>query len=740
LGVHLSYPKFKVLDSNGDPVVGGKLYTYIVGTTTNKATYSDYNYVTQNTNPIVLDSAGEATIYLLGATKLVLKDSNDVEIWTMNNVTGIDYLGNVFYPYHGATDQGATGNSDTIKYAVDTAIGSDTGTIKLLHNSGSATTTYTLTNSETIPANITLEIEAGSLLDGAGTLTVYSPANLIVGKRQDWLGSSITLAFTNPAGGPVYPNWWIDNATPGTTDMTTAINAALTACENVFLLNEDYKTTASINMPTGCSLVGTGYHSEIISAYGGSVITTSDKENNTSFLRIENIGITGSDTASSVGIDFKAVTTSLIKNVYITNMETGIYLEGDSNFSTASSYNRIEFARITSGATGIKLLTTGTGERANGNRIVYPLIDTMTGNGIDATQIDSLIVEGGTIENITGNAIDLNDVINSKINSVYFDLLSTFAIHLDSDCEDNSIMNPTIPGGLKRMSDSGTDTVIVDDEYNKLVALSTEIGSNLITNGDFDSVTTGWTTDGTIVGSGQSGNCLSLALGETAVQSVSVITGRFYRWIVWIKDGTQASGTVRIYYGPVTDTAYKSTTTTTSWVMKTILFKAETSNGDFVLKNQAGGGTLLFDTVSLTEVPLANTGEIIKAAGTTGGYYLGVAETTVDITAAASCDILTQIPSGAKLLGAALRVESALAAGETWSAAYNGGATQSIATAGQAVAKDTRIETMFDANAATAITSATTNIRITADAPNFTAQGTIRGIIYYEEFVPMDTT
>ena len=79
-----------------------------------------------------------------------------------------------FYPDCTETDQGVTGNGKTIKAFVD-AIGSDKATIHLRHNSGSATTTYTLTTSETIPDNISLEIENGAILDGAGTLTVNGP-------------------------------------------------------------------------------------------------------------------------------------------------------------------------------------------------------------------------------------------------------------------------------------------------------------------------------------------------------------------------------------------------------------------------------------------------------------------------------------------------------------------------------------------------------------------------------------
>ena len=45
-------------DNSGNPLTGGKLYTYTAGTTTPAVTYTSSNGVTAHTNPIVLDAAG----------------------------------------------------------------------------------------------------------------------------------------------------------------------------------------------------------------------------------------------------------------------------------------------------------------------------------------------------------------------------------------------------------------------------------------------------------------------------------------------------------------------------------------------------------------------------------------------------------------------------------------------------------------------------------------------------------
>lgn len=81
-------PKMRFTDSNGRPLVGGKVYFYVAGTSTPKNTYKDRLQVTTNLNPVILDSNGEADIWLeMGYYKVVLKDSSDVTRWTSDQIS-----------------------------------------------------------------------------------------------------------------------------------------------------------------------------------------------------------------------------------------------------------------------------------------------------------------------------------------------------------------------------------------------------------------------------------------------------------------------------------------------------------------------------------------------------------------------------------------------------------------------------------------------------------------------------
>lgn len=87
---------FQFFSNNGIPLSGGKVYSYLAGTTTPVATYVDKDGVQAHPNPIILDSAGRVPsggeIWLRDGDaieyKFVLKDANEVLIATYDYVPG----------------------------------------------------------------------------------------------------------------------------------------------------------------------------------------------------------------------------------------------------------------------------------------------------------------------------------------------------------------------------------------------------------------------------------------------------------------------------------------------------------------------------------------------------------------------------------------------------------------------------------------------------------------------------
>jgi len=87
-------PKPAFLDSNGNPLVGGKLWFYIGGSSTPQNTYTDSTGGSANADPVILNSRGEPTNeiwFIEGATyKAELQTAAGVTIWTVDNITAIN--------------------------------------------------------------------------------------------------------------------------------------------------------------------------------------------------------------------------------------------------------------------------------------------------------------------------------------------------------------------------------------------------------------------------------------------------------------------------------------------------------------------------------------------------------------------------------------------------------------------------------------------------------------------------
>jgi len=101
------------------PLVGGKLFTYAAGTSTKQATYTDSTGSVANSNPIILDSAGVAVVFLDQSLryKFVLSPANDTDPPSspIRTVDGIQTQAQQFY----AVD---TGSVNAIAATISTVL------------------------------------------------------------------------------------------------------------------------------------------------------------------------------------------------------------------------------------------------------------------------------------------------------------------------------------------------------------------------------------------------------------------------------------------------------------------------------------------------------------------------------------------------------------------------------------------------------------------------------------------
>lgn len=125
----IPFVKARFFDRCGKPLAGGKVYTYEANTTTPKVTYKDPYGLTPNTNPIILDAAGEADIYLDGTYRIRITDRNDVLVndvakigsWFSDNLQ--DTLDNI----SGAMDDALKPILQNLDEAINTAAAAGAG-------------------------------------------------------------------------------------------------------------------------------------------------------------------------------------------------------------------------------------------------------------------------------------------------------------------------------------------------------------------------------------------------------------------------------------------------------------------------------------------------------------------------------------------------------------------------------------------------------------------------------------
>lgn len=152
---------WQFFDNYGVILTGGKIYTYLAGTTTPVVTYTSSTGATAHTNAIILDSAGRVPggeIWTLPATvyKFVVKTSADVLIATYDNVASSGGTGNNIDNF--------TGNGTTVVFTLANAPFSENTTLVYINGVYQQKNTYSivsgniLTFSQAPPTTATIEV------------------------------------------------------------------------------------------------------------------------------------------------------------------------------------------------------------------------------------------------------------------------------------------------------------------------------------------------------------------------------------------------------------------------------------------------------------------------------------------------------------------------------------------------------------------------------------------------------
>ena len=184
--------------------------------------------------------------------------------------------------------------------------------------------------------------------------------------------------------------------------------------------------------------------------------------------------------------------------------------------------------------------------------------------------------------------------------------------------------------------------------------ITPSLGSEAVTNGGFDSDTSGWSSLNSTIASvagGDSGNALEITptggSSQTLRQYVSTTVGQWYSLSYAIKSGTSGNEDAHIYYAradsPYTTSYSLHKTSSASWVTYPQAFRNLDITGRLnIVKNTSTAGTMLFDTVSIKPLTLSSLfstvstsdadviadANVTLTAGTQAGLVLNLDDTT----------------------------------------------------------------------------------------------------------------
>lgn len=334
--------------NGGAPLSGGKVYTYLAGTSTPEPTYISSSGGTAHPNPIILDSAGRVPGGEVWASesinyKYVLKSSTDVLIGTYDNINS-SYIPSVPADLANTTDP-AKGDA-LIGFCQSNASGNATNAVgRTVHQKlqeivspedfGAVGNAKEITNAVMLAGSYTLTSAYGSFVAsdvgkriivwGAGsgnyslvaTITTFNSANSVVLSTaattavsgvvaqygtDDWQALQYAVTYLYSLGGGTLKatrNYFICHGVDGNSEFSQ-FNCAFQYCSNI---NFDFSGggvygTLSFNTNGGTATVKT-YNTEIINgtfrAVGDRVEApnSSTEWNVITFIYAENIKVSG---------------------------------------------------------------------------------------------------------------------------------------------------------------------------------------------------------------------------------------------------------------------------------------------------------------------------------------------------------------------------------------------------------------------------------------------------------------
>lgn len=184
-------------DASGNPLAGGKIYTYTCGTTSNKITWQDAGKASAHANPVVLDAEGKKLIFADGCYKFRIDSSADVTLYTLDNLRFGHYNGSDAFA--GPTTGSSSAYVATLSPAMINPENGAQVSFEANHtNTGAATLNVNGTGATDLNRADDTAFAAGEIVSGTTYTAVYdSTTNAYLMLAPTATAGTYTPTFTN---------------------------------------------------------------------------------------------------------------------------------------------------------------------------------------------------------------------------------------------------------------------------------------------------------------------------------------------------------------------------------------------------------------------------------------------------------------------------------------------------------------------------------------------------------------
>lgn len=285
-------PKVQFTSSTGAPLANGTVTVYLAGTTTLTDTWQDKDLTVLNTNPITLDSRGEALVWLdtTKTYKFLLKNAGGATQWTVDNITTTVAFATT------EVDQ-FVGTGSQVAFTLGSAPGSlNNLTVVINGLQMKPTTDYTVSGttltfttapalSDEIMARYGRGITPGAATDANDVAYQPSGSGAVARTAQAKLRESVSVKDFGAVG---------DGVTSDQVAVAAAVAAAYAAGDDLYWPDGTYLTTASISNFHSVRHVGPGAVKR-----GSEVFYVQPNSSQTNKLYIATTGSASNDGLSS---------------------------------------------------------------------------------------------------------------------------------------------------------------------------------------------------------------------------------------------------------------------------------------------------------------------------------------------------------------------------------------------------------------------------------------------------------